>query len=151
VSLLKLDEFFPFRLSVASNAVSSYIATAYEALYGLRIPEWRLVAVLAEDGPMTQQALVGRTGMDKVTISRAAHSLSKRRLIKRVAHESDGRSHHLILTEEGENLFARVSPKAIAMQSEILKSFTATEIETLMGLLHRVREAALSLQKDEKA
>ena len=146
---LKLDHFFPYRLSVASNAVSGYIATAYETLYGLRIPEWRLIAVLAEDGPLTQQALVGRTGMDKVTISRAAHSLTKRRLIKRAAHESDGRSHHLILTEEGENLFSRVAPKAFAMEAETLNSFSESEVETLMTLLGRVHEAALKLQKGE--
>ena len=40
--------FLPYRLSIASNVVSDAIATTYHALFGLRIPEWRLVAVIAE-------------------------------------------------------------------------------------------------------
>lgn len=145
---LTLDNFFPFRLSVASNAVSSLIATAYESLYGLRIPEWRLIAILAEDGPMTQQSLVSRTGMDKVTISRAAQSLTKRRLVKRAAHERDGRSHHLILSAEGERLFSQVAPMALEMQGRILANLSETEVETLKSLLRRVEEDALALQND---
>ena len=51
---LRLDGYLPYRLSVASNAVSGLIARAYEDRFGLTIPQWRLVCVLAEDGPSTQ-------------------------------------------------------------------------------------------------
>ena len=47
---LKLDAFLPYRLSVASNRVSGTIAGAYQARFGLRIPEWRLLTVLAVIG-----------------------------------------------------------------------------------------------------
>ena len=53
---LTLDEYMPYRLAVASNAVSTLISVAYESLYGLKIPEWRLITILREDGPSTQQA-----------------------------------------------------------------------------------------------
>ena len=144
---LLLNEFFPFRLSIASNAVSGLIASAYEQRFGLRIPEWRLIAVLFEDGASTQQALVKRTGMDKVTISRAAQALAKRRYISRTAHEHDGRSHHLILTAEGEKLFAEIAPAAKAYETDILKSLSTDEVAQLKSLLVRVEEAALALQK----
>src|SRR5471032_1963144 len=121
---LTLDEFFPYRLAVASSAVSTLISTAYGSLYGLKIPEWRLIVVLREDGPSTQQALVKRAGMDKVTISRAAQALAKRRLITRAPHEHDGRSHHLILTAEGERLFADVAPSALDYEKVVLADFT---------------------------
>ena len=45
---LKLDHFLPYRLSIASNRVSAAIASTYQALFGLKIPEWRLIAVIAE-------------------------------------------------------------------------------------------------------
>ena len=66
---LQLDSYLPYRLSVASNAVSGLIARAYEDRFGLSIPQWRLICVLAEDGPATQGQLVARTVMDKVTVS----------------------------------------------------------------------------------
>ena len=145
---LTLDEYMPYRLAVASNAVSGLIATAYDSLYGLKIPEWRLITILREDGPSTQQALVKRAGMDKVTISRAAQALAKRRLITRAPHEHDGRSHHLILTAEGERLFADVAPAAIEYEKVMLAGFTADEVDTFKTLLRRVEDAALQAQNN---
>ena len=43
---LKLEHFVPYRLSVLTNIVSSAIAGAYAARFGLSIPEWRVIAVL---------------------------------------------------------------------------------------------------------
>ncbi len=143
---LTLDEYMPYRLAVASNAVSNLIATAYDSLYGLKIPEWRLIVILREDGPSTQQALVKRAGMDKVTVSRAAQGLAKRRLITRAPHEHDGRSHHLILTSEGERLFADVAPAAVEYEKIMLTDFSADEVALMKKLLRRMEEAALKAQ-----
>ncbi len=81
----------------------------HEDRFGLSIPQWRLICVLAEDGALTQAAIVTRTGMDKVTVSRAAQGLSKRRLVQRADHTSDGRSHLLSLSLEGARLHAEIS------------------------------------------
>jgi DNA-binding MarR family transcriptional regulator len=113
MSDLSLDDFLPYRLSIASNAVSDAVASAYRTLFGLRIPEWRLIAVLAEGGNMSQQALCGRTRMDKVTVSRAAIALAERGLITRASNPEDQRSHLLTLTPEGSALYEQVSPKAL--------------------------------------
>ena len=145
---LTLDEYMPYRLAVASSAVSTLISTAYDSLYGLKIPEWRLIMILREDGPSTQQALVKRGGMDKVTISRAAQALAKRRLITRAPHEHDGRSHHLILTAEGERLFADVVPAAAEYEKVMLTDFTPDEVATFKKLLRRVEDAALKAQNN---
>src|SRR3546814_700397 len=98
---LNLDQFLPYRLSIASNALSERIAADYQNRFGLKIPEWRLMAVLGEGAPKTQRELVAKTRMDKVTVNRAAKALADRQLIRRQAHEADGRSHHLELTEPG--------------------------------------------------
>src|SRR4029453_6687497 len=88
---LKLDAYLPYRLSVASNAVSGLIARAYQDRFGLTVPQWRLICVLAEDGGLTQGQIVARTVMDKVTVSRAAQGLLKRRMGERSDHHADGR------------------------------------------------------------
>lgn len=139
---LFLAEYLPFRLSVASNAISSLIATAYDSLYGLTIPEWRLIWVLDDNGPSTQRNLVQLTGMDKVTVSRAAERLAKRRLVTRSPHEHDGRSHHLILTPDGQRLFNDVAPTAMEFERAILSDFTAEEIALMKKLLREIEDAA---------
>ncbi|AJP71458.1 MarR family winged helix-turn-helix transcriptional regulator [Sphingomonas hengshuiensis] len=145
-SVLKLDEFLPYRLSIASNAVSDAVATAYRTLFGLRIPEWRLVAVLAEGGAMSQQALCGRTRMDKVTVSRAAIALVDRGLVGRAANPGDQRSHLLTLSGEGKALYAEVAPKAIELERRIFAAFSDAERRQLGEMLARLEQAAKSLE-----
>jgi DNA-binding MarR family transcriptional regulator len=142
---LKLDAYLPYRLSVASNAVSGLIARAYEDRFGLTVPQWRLICVLAEDGPLTQVAIVARTGMDKVTISRAAQGLTKRHLVGRSDHHADGRSHNLALTGEGSRLYAEIAPLALAYEAALIAGLAPSEVALLKRLLARLQTAAHAL------
>ena len=140
---LKLDDYLPYRLSVASNAVSGLIARAYEDRFGLTIPQWRLICVLAEDLALSQVAIVARTGMDKVTVSRAAQGLSKRRLVSRSEHQRDGRSHMLALTQEGAHLHSEIAP--LAYEAALIAGLAPSEVAMLKRLLSRLQGAAQAL------
>lgn len=139
---LKLDAYLPYRLSVASNAVSGLIARAYQDRFGLSIPQWRLVCVLAEDGALTQGAIVSRTGMDKVTVSRATQGLAQRHLLGRSEHHADGRSHVLALSQEGRRLYAEVAPLALAYEAALIAGLAPKEVDQLKRLLMRLQAAA---------
>ncbi|WP_369060435.1 MarR family winged helix-turn-helix transcriptional regulator [Caulobacter sp. 73W] len=145
---LSLDDYLPFRLSIASNAISKLIARAYEDRFGLTVPQWRLIAVLAEQ-PMTQQAMVVRTVMDKVMVSRAAQALVARRLVVRSAHEADGRSHVLTLSDEGRRLYADVAPLAKEYEAALLTGVEPQEVAALKGLLIRLEAAAARLSDED--
>ncbi len=140
---LRLDEFLPYRLSFTSNLVSETIARAYQALFGLTIPEWRLVAVIAEHEGITQQAIGLRTRMDKVTVSRAAVSLTGRGLIERRPNQ-DRRSHLLVLSADGRRLYAEVVPKALELEARVFGTFTRAELDSFVAMLRRIDEASLS-------
>lgn len=148
---LILDDYLPYRLSVASNAVSRLIARAYEDRFGLTIPQWRLLCVLAEDGPAPQVAIVARTVMDKVTVSRAAQGLVKRRLIERAEHHADGRSHVLALTREGARLHGEIAPLALAYEAALIAGLAPAEVALLKRLLLRLQGAANALNGDTGA
>ncbi|HEY9234541.1 MULTISPECIES: MarR family winged helix-turn-helix transcriptional regulator [Phenylobacterium] len=146
---LKLDAYLPYRLSVASNAVSGLIARAYEDRFGLSIPQWRLICVLAEDGGKTQREIVARTVMDKVTVSRAARELVARRLAARSSNKADGRSHVLTLTREGERMHAEISPLALAYEAALIAGLAPAEVAQLKRLLIRLQGAAGALSGAE--
>ncbi|WP_293904767.1 MarR family winged helix-turn-helix transcriptional regulator [Phenylobacterium sp.] len=145
---LQLDRYLPYRLSVASNAVSGLIARAYEDRFGLSIPQWRLICVLAEDGGLTQVQIVARTVMDKVTVSRAAQVLVKRRLVDRAQNTADGRSHVLALTPEGRGLHAEIAPLALAYEAALIAGLAPDEVKLLKRLLARLQSAAGQLAGD---
>jgi DNA-binding MarR family transcriptional regulator len=142
---LVLDAYLPYRLSVASNAVSGLIARAYQDRFGLGVPQWRLICVLAEDGALTQGQLVARTVMDKVTVSRSAQGLLKRRLVIRSDHHADGRSHVLQLSPQGERLYAEIAPLALAYEQALIAGLSPGEVEDLKRLLSRLQVSATAL------
>ena len=138
---LRLQDYLPYRLSVASNAVSRLIARAYEQRFGLKIPQWRLIAVLADEGPLTPQALCGRTIMDKVTVMRAAQRLLQRRLLRRLPNRQDRRSHRLALTRSGARLYRQIVPLALACEAHLLRGLAPAEVARLDRLLRRLERS----------
>lgn len=140
--MLRLDQFLPYRLSVASNAVSHRIAAAYRSRFGLKIPEWRVLAVVAERGGADQAELVAATAMDKMTVSRAVAALSARGLIARDGPASDRRTRRLRLTRDGAALHAEIAPLALALEADLLAALSPREREQLIDLLRRLEARA---------
>ena len=145
---LRLDEFLPFRLSYTSNLVSETVAQIYIALFDLRIPEWRIIAVVAEHDGISQQAIGARTRMDKVTVSRAAIALVERGLMQRHANPDDRRSHLLRLTEDGQTLYASVAPKALDLERRIFAGFSGAEVAQFVAMLRRIDAVAIDLVQE---
>jgi DNA-binding MarR family transcriptional regulator len=146
---LRLDAFIPYLLSVTSNVVSDAIASSYQALFGLTIPEWRLIAVIGEDDGITQQQVGRRTQMDKVTVSRATIALVDRGLVERMPHANDRRSQSLHLTATGKDLYKQVAPKALELERRIFASFDPEDVAAFSAMLKRVQDATLAVRGDD--
>lgn len=141
---LHLDQFLPYRLSVAANAVSTRISHSYRRRFGLKIPEWRLVAILAEHIKMTPQEIGKKGELDKITVSRAAAALIARGLVAQHRNPKDGRSHFLSLTAEGRALYDEIAPAALQLEAELLADFSAQDRDMLAQLLRRITLSANS-------
>ncbi len=143
---LILAEFLPYQLSVTSNAVSDLIARSYRGRFGLKVPEWRVMALLGERASATQRDLVSATAMDKVSVNRATRALEERGLIGRAPNTADGRSHHLALTETGRELYEQIVPFALSVEAELEKVFSVEEVATLEAMLQRLRARVAEIQ-----
>lgn len=137
----QLAQFLPYQLSIASNAVSDLIAERYRERFGLKILEWRVMAVLGDhpETGLTQRALTGAILTDKVAINRACKVLETRGLIERVPNASDGRSHLMVLTKQGCAIHAEVLPMALETERELLAGFDDREQAQLREMLERLR------------
>lgn len=142
---LTLSAFLPYQLSITSNAVSDLIARAYRGKFALKIPEWRVMALLGEAEVATQRELVAATAMDKVTVNRASKALEERGLISRVPNSSDGRSHHLALTGEGRDLYEQIVPQALQLETELEKILGSGEAKLLEQMLAVLRARVAEL------
>ncbi len=136
---MPLAKFLPYQLSLTSNAVSGRIAQEYRVRFGLSVPEWRVMAVLGDAGPLTQRDLTKRTLMDKVAVNRACKVLADRGLATRRPNEQDGRSHLVELTVKGVDVHSQIMPLASEMERHMFGCFDNGELEQFRVLLDKVR------------
>ena len=142
---LHLERFLPYRLSVLSNTVSSAIAAAYFMNFGLSIPEWRVMAVLAANPGLSAAEVTARTAMDKVAVSRAVNALISAGRLHRTTAPKDRRRTHLALTSAGARVYARVVPMALQYERNLVAPLSARDLATLDRLVRVLLGRAVEL------
>ena len=144
-SKLHLENFLPYRLSVLSNTVSGAIAAAYFAHFGLSIPEWRVMAVLAANPGLSAAEVTARTAMDKVAVSRAVAALLAAGRLRRTMAKSDRRRTHLELTPSGTRVYGQVVPVALNYERHLIAPLSAQDRATLDRILRVLLGRAVEL------
>src|SRR5882672_11384648 len=107
-TVLELERFLPYRLSVLTNRISTAIARVYVRRFGLTVPEWRVMAVLGRSGAMSANAVCERTAMDKVRVSRAVARLTGTGRVIRRIDTDDRRRSVLALTASGRAVYDEI-------------------------------------------
>jgi len=148
---LQLDRFVPYRLAVLSSIVSVSIANAYEQEFGLTIPEWRVLAVLARYPKLSAIEVSERAAMDKVAVSRAVQSLIAAKRVVRSYAKGDRRRSVLKLSPNGKSVYTRVAPLALRYERKLLTSLSEHERRTLDRLIGRLTDRARELDDDHAA
>src|SRR5271167_1737258 len=134
----RLEDFLPYRLSIASDRVSRLFARRYSEAFGISIPEWRVIAVLGRLGTLSPSAVGEATAMDKVKVSRAAASLVARGLLKQAPDPHDGRGRKLSLSRKGEVVHQGVVPLARELEATLSAGLSHTEWAALQKALARL-------------
>ena len=97
---------------MATDSLSRVFAEKYQDTYNLTIPEWRVLAIVAEFGTLSPTMVGQRGAMDKVKVSRATQSLVAKGLLRQSPDPRDGRGRLLRLTRKGASTHAGVVPLA---------------------------------------
>jgi DNA-binding MarR family transcriptional regulator len=142
---LHLEHFVPYRLSVLTNIVSMSIADTYEREFGLTIPQWRVIAVLARYPDLSAIEVAERTAMDKVAVSRAVQGLLAARRLVRSYDAGDRRRSRLRLSSAGKSVYTRVAPLALNYEKQLLDALSPTDRRALDRLVGRLIERAKRL------
>jgi len=132
---LRLSGFLPYRLSVLANIVSTAIAGAYAERFDLSIPEWRVLAVLAEMPNISAAEVAQQTAMDKVAVSRAVASLLRSKRLQRRMARSDRRRSVLSLSAAGERVYSQVVPLALRYETALIAHLNNDDRVTLDRLV----------------
>jgi DNA-binding MarR family transcriptional regulator len=137
-AIFKLEQFFPYRLSVLNEQVSRSLAALYSDRFGLTPPEWRAMAVLAGFQPLSANGICQRTNMDKVRVTRAIARMIEAGLVSRQEDATDRRYVSLSLTAKGTEVYGQILPLVQAREAEILSALSVDEITALDSILRKL-------------
>lgn len=134
---LILDQFTPYRIVALGHALSDRLARAYQN-ENITIPEWRVLAVVAQEPAIAARDVVSRTPMDKMTVSRAIASLEAKGYTQRNVSDRDRRVNEVSLTPSGRQLFDRVGKASLSIEDEMLSVLSADERSVLNSVLTKL-------------
>jgi len=135
---LILRQFIPYRMVNLAKKISDSLSLMYGNEFGLTIPEWRILAHLAEHDRLSAKYIGEVTFMDKSKVSRAVKQLTTKGYLEKEKNEQDSRETFLSLTDLGQQLYRRVAPKALAWESELISVLDASEYRDLMRIMEKL-------------
>ncbi|HYF59406.1 MAG TPA: MarR family transcriptional regulator [Burkholderiaceae bacterium] len=112
--------------------------------HGIGLAEWRALAVLSSRPATTASEIAQRTGLDKMTVSRALGALERGGRIVRRPDPDDGRRALVSLTAAGRRLFEALWKQARGREEHALAGLTEAERTRLARLVDRMSDALLA-------
>ncbi len=135
---IDLATFLPYQLTNVATRVSNDFAAVYQTKYGLNIPQWRILANLAQYGQSNAKDLCTQANMDKSTVSRAVKVLIDKGLVKSELNAQDKRAALLVLSKVGQSLYEQIAPDALNWEKQLLSTLTNEEYEVLVSIFEKL-------------
>ena len=127
-------------LASAYQAFEAYSAAHIRTL-GLTPSQFDIIATLGNTAGMPLKELGEKSLITKGTLTGVVDRLTDKKLVRRIASPSDGRSQIVQLTKQGATLFARIFPDHLAHLDRAFDTLSPKELKDLEKTLHRLREA----------
>lgn len=138
----QLDDLLLYKLSRLLSVGSSMVIRLCEGRFGITRREWRVIVWLAREPDLLSSELAQRIQLDRARTSRAVTSLAAKKLVRRLAVESDRRQARLALTAAGRTLHAELFPLVCEINRGLLSPLAPGEVERLDGSLAAMQAQA---------
>src|SRR5690606_20799544 len=126
--------------------ISSAVAKLYESRFDLKLPEWRIMAILGRNPNLTASQIVDISQMDKVAISRAVKRLVAMGRLTATDDPDDARRQRLNLSEAGWKIYEQIVPLALGVEEKLLARMSEDERAALQDAITRLSQAAARLE-----
>ncbi|MGH2846687.1 MAG: MarR family winged helix-turn-helix transcriptional regulator [Thermoleophilaceae bacterium] len=117
------------------------IAERALASIGIGVKEFGALSVLVEEGPLSQQRLGERQGVDRTTMVAVVDGLERSGLVERRRNPDDRREYSLHPTPAGRRVLRRANQAAERAEDEFLSRIPAADRRRLKALLRRLIES----------
>jgi MarR family transcriptional regulator, organic hydroperoxide resistance regulator len=107
--------------------------------FGLRVPEWRVLASLCARRRCTMSELADLATIDRTTLTRTVDRMQEAGWVARLDDASDARVTRLAPTASGERLFQRIWPTVERLNRVALEGLPAGAVDKLRWTLERMK------------
>jgi DNA-binding MarR family transcriptional regulator len=139
-----LDESVFFKLVRVVNLTARPFNEGIGRRHQLSLSDWRVMTVVGSHPGCAAADVVARTGMDKMSVSRAIASLARQQRVLRKPDPADGRRTLLRLSATGQRLFEALSISAWARERQLFGSVSEADQAQLAAILDRLVDGLLA-------
>lgn len=110
--------------------------------YDISVTQCYALEAVVLDGPLTLNELAARLYLDKSTASRVVDALEKKGHVQRRDNPEDRRALHLVATDDGRALHARIEADILAQERALLSDFGPEVRQSMSRLILQLARAA---------
>jgi DNA-binding MarR family transcriptional regulator len=136
-----LADILGYRVVQAQIATNALFMQAIGDPMDLRPVEYTLLQMLLANSQVTPKQLAQSLVLTAPKLTILLDRLQERGLITRVRSDTDGRSQHVLLTDDGAELARRGSEQAVLLEMSLQDVLTPGERALLMELLQKVADS----------
>jgi DNA-binding MarR family transcriptional regulator len=131
-----------------ANTLGLYSSRRYRKQFGVTLPEWRVMSIIAAHGTTSARDISRVLATDKAWIGLTVDKLGRRGYVKRSSDKLDMRRTLLSLTDKGRELHDTILAIARRRQKRLLGALPDGTADTLIACLDRLQsEADLMLEE----
>jgi DNA-binding MarR family transcriptional regulator len=107
--------------------------------FGLRVPEWRVLATLCARRRCSMSELADLATIDRTTLTRTVDRMEQAGWATRLSDATDLRVTRLAPTASGEHLFARIWPTVQRLNRIAVEGLPQSTVDLLRGTLEHMK------------
>ncbi len=134
-----VDDYLPALLAQASQLISGEFHLVVRA-NGFSVSEWRVLATLAGNEPMSIGRLAQITTIKQPTVTRLLDRMETKGYVQRIENDGDRRITLVRITPTGTRMVSRLIPLAREHEQRVLEPFGLQRAEDLKSTLRSIVE-----------
>ena len=130
------------RLLRLSNTLGLYSSRRYRSQFGVTLPEWRVLSIIALQRTTSARDISLTLATDKAWVGLTVQKLERRDFVRRVPDKRDARRTLVSLTKQGQQVHDAIMLNALRRQKRLLSKLKDDEAQSLIASLDKLQAEA---------
>jgi DNA-binding MarR family transcriptional regulator len=130
------------RLLRLSNTLGLYSSRRYRSQFGVTLPEWRVLSIIALQRTTSARDISLTLATDKAWVGLTVQKLERRGFVRRVSDKRDARRTLVSLTKQGQQVHDAIMLNALRRQKRLLSKLKDDEAQSLIASLDQLQAEA---------